>query len=65
MSGLKLKYFVLKPQSKTYNDPYACASRNALRAYAESISPINHSLSQDLLIWIDSEMARVPEKPKN
>ena len=55
MIGLKMKYFVLKPRSKTVNDPYAKASRMALEAYAKAISDVNPCLSLDLLNWANEE----------
>ena len=46
--GLKMKYFVLKPNG---NDQYARASREALFAYAEAIRSTNKKLSDDLFAW--------------
>ena len=52
MSGLKMKYFVLKPKG---DDTFAKASREALRAYAYCIQEENPELSDDLHQWADSE----------
>jgi len=52
MSGLEMKYFVLKPKGK---DRYAEASRKALRAYAHHIAIENEDLAKDLLNWADKE----------
>ena len=52
MSGLMMKYFVLKPKG---NDPYAEASRCAMYAYAQSIEEENPDLSSDLIEWWDRE----------
>jgi hypothetical protein len=52
MKGLMMKYFVLKPNGK---DKYAQASRKALRAYANTIYPVNEELSRDLRAWADEE----------
>jgi len=50
MEGLKLKYFVLKPDG---DDEYAKASRIAMEAYAYEIYPSNPELAKDLLDWIN------------
>ena len=47
--ALELKYFVLKPTS---SDPrHACASRQALLAYADSIREYDPTLADDLQEW--------------
>ena len=51
MSGLLMKYFVLKPEG---DDAYAQASRKALRAYAGMIITENPDLADDLREWADS-----------
>lgn len=51
MSGLELKYFVLKPEGE---DDYAAASKAAIRAYATRISSVNPELASDLRAWVDS-----------
>jgi hypothetical protein len=48
--GLEKKYFVLKPRSKSYEDPYARASRKAMMAYADAIQDVNPVLAQDMTI---------------
>ena len=48
MTGLLMKYFVLKPSG---NDPYARASREALSAYAASIRQENPELARNLSEW--------------
>lgn len=52
MSGLEMKYFVLKPHG---DDEYAKASRKAMRAYASQIRQVNPELSQELRDWADGE----------
>ena len=51
MSGLEMKYFVLNPKSKVAGDPYAKASRKAMRAYAMMIKGENPRLADDLIKW--------------
>ena len=53
--ALEMKYFVLKPKGKTKDDPYAIASREAMRTYALTIQETNPELCHDLLRWIDIE----------
>jgi len=53
--SLKMKYFVLKPESKTRFDPYARASRSAMRQYADTIDDFNSDLAQDLRDWAQKE----------
>lgn len=48
--GLQMKYFVLKP-SGAFEDPYANASRKALKAYARAIETENPMLAHDLHKW--------------
>ena len=45
MSGLHMKYFVLKPEG---DDDYAIASRRALQVYARWIGDPEHGNNQDL-----------------
>ncbi len=52
MSGLQMKYFVLKPKGK---DIYAEASRKAMRSYAAHIQGENPELTKELREWADSE----------
>ena len=62
MGGLKLKYFVLRPESKKPYDEYALASRQALRAYADAIESVNKELAFDLRLWIKKEAAGPEEE---
>ncbi|MBO6755495.1 MAG: hypothetical protein JJ902_04160 [Roseibium sp.] len=48
MTGLQMKYFVLKPAG---DSAYSKASRAAMRAYAEKIKSENPELSDELLSW--------------
>jgi hypothetical protein len=52
MSGLQMKYFVLKPRG---NCVYATASRVAMRAYAKFIFSEDEELSNQLNEWADKE----------
>jgi hypothetical protein len=52
MSGLEMKYFVLKPKG---DDPYAVASRMAMLAYADAIMDVNRDLALDLIRWVQKE----------
>ena len=70
MCGLKMKYFVLKPEGE---DDYAFASRMAMRAYAANIRRTNSALAKDLNNWIGdieaeaenlSEEARLMTEPE-
>jgi hypothetical protein len=54
MTGLEMKYFVLKPAG---DDEYARASRIAMRAYAKHISIFNTELAANLIEWADKEHA--------
>ncbi|GAI86312.1 unnamed protein product [marine sediment metagenome] len=58
MTGLKMKYFVLKPSG---DDRYAVASRKAMRAYALHIQNENEELANDLREWADNEMVKVKD----
>lgn len=59
MTGLEMKYFVLKPKG---DDIYAAASREALRSYARMIKDENSQLAFDLRAWLarehDASLAR-------
>jgi len=52
MEGLIMKYFILKPKGI---DPYARASRVAMRSYAYSITSTNRKLSDELMAWAKKE----------
>lgn len=53
MSGLEMKYFVLKPRG---NDPYAKASREAMLTYHRLINKENPELSKELRAWATREL---------
>ena len=53
--AIELKYFVLKPKSRTRDDPYAAASRLAMWVYAQSIELVNPQLAIDLKDWCNQE----------
>jgi len=48
MSGLNMKYFVLKPKG---TDAYAKASRAAMNQFSKMIREENPELANDLLDW--------------
>ncbi|KKM00227.1 hypothetical protein LCGC14_1806510 [marine sediment metagenome] len=50
MDGLKMKYFVLRPDK---DDDHAFASRMAIRAYAANIRKVNPQLAKDLNGWVE------------
>jgi len=54
MDGLKLKYFVLKPEG---TDIFAEASRRAMREYANTIRRVgdNKAFSDEIREWADTE----------
>ena len=52
-NGLEMKYFVLKPKGR---GPYAIASREAMRTYAEEIKKENPKLARDLNKWAMQEI---------
>jgi len=51
MSGLEMKYFVLKPDGF---DEYNYASRQAMQAYADAIEETNIGLADDLRAWANA-----------
>jgi hypothetical protein len=53
--ALEMKYFVLKPKSKFLGDPYAKASRKAMRIYADMINHEDQELAKSLRKWADEE----------
>jgi len=55
MVGLQIKYFVLKPKSKTTDDVYAKASRKAILTYANEIIQIDEKFANDLIKWVAEE----------
>lgn len=52
MNGLKMKYFVLSPQSG--DDAHALACRTAIVAYAHAINVTNPDLAKDLSEWMEN-----------
>jgi len=60
MTGLQMKYFVLKPKG-AFDDPYAKASRTALQAYAREIRDENPQLYNDLEKWRIEEQGAANE----
>jgi hypothetical protein len=58
MPGLRMKYFVLKPESKIKNDVYAQASRKAMRAYASHIFKVDQEFATELRAWADNEQQK-------
>lgn len=56
--SLKMKYFVLKPRSKSAGDRYAAASRKAMRAYAYMIMNTDAELYGQLIEWANKESER-------
>lgn len=50
MSGLIMKYFVLKPGG---SDEYAWASRQAMLTYADAIAEVNPELAEELTQWVN------------
>ncbi len=58
MEGLKMKYFVLKPEAKAYNDIYAEASRRAMKTYSNHIRQENEVLAKELRSWADEESVK-------
>ena len=52
MDGLKMKYFVLKPNG---DDRYAEASRKAMIAYSLHIQNENKELANSLRDWVFNE----------
>lgn len=60
MSGLEMKYFVLKPKG---DSAYAQASRRAMFAYAKAILPENPELAEQLHNWAgDEHIAATPDE---
>ena len=52
MSGLRMKYFVLKPHGVS---PYAYAAREAMAHYADCICRDDPELANDLCEWVRIE----------
>lgn len=60
-NGLLMKYFVLNPNKQ---DAYGKASRDAMRAYALSISSENEELALDLIKWVGNITPGTTKKKK-
>lgn len=58
MMSLKMKYFTLKPDGQC---PYAEASRQAMKAYADSIEAHNEFLAKDLRNWANKAFREAHE----
>ena len=58
LTGLTMKYFVLKPAAKTHDDAYAQASQEAMFAYADSIRDHNPALAEQIRGWASQEAVR-------
>ncbi len=56
------KYFVLKPRG---DNPYATASRAAMRQYAKAIQSVNPTLCDELRKWADDEMIQTESAQKS
>lgn len=52
---LEMKYFILKPRSRSAGDPYAAASRKAMRVYATMIAQTDIEMSVALKEWANEE----------
>jgi len=59
-NGLQMKYFVLKPKGD-FDDPYANASRVALKAYAKEIEEENSKLCYEIKSWVIEEQGKANE----
>lgn len=59
MTGLEMKYFVLKPAG---DGPYSAASRAAMKAYADVIETENYGLSHELQKWVIEEQGKTNER---
>ena len=55
MSGLKMKYFVLKPEG---DDVFAQASRVGMRAYARQLENKDPQYAAEIRKWADDEMKK-------
>lgn len=67
MSGLELRYFILKPGAE---GRHGMASRAALRTYLRVMAPENPELAKDLKEWVDAcslrdrELRNIEDLPK-
>jgi len=53
--GIEMKYFILKPKSKSVDDKYAQASRHAMKAYSNFIYAQDPALAKELYDWQKKE----------
>lgn len=60
MSGLEMRYFVLKPSAAGIHGK---ACRAALRRYADLIATTEPEFAADLRAWADAEQAKTIEEP--
>lgn len=60
--GLKMKYFVLKPEG---DDVHAKASRAAMRRYAQIMEEANPTLAAEVRDWADQLHAEHWARTKN
>ena len=56
--GLELKYFILKPRSKSENDVFAMASRAAMEKYAAIIHRVDPIFAEEIKDWVEREVQR-------
>jgi len=56
--SIEMRYFVLKPRSKSSTDQYAEASRGAMEAYANEIYGEDPILASELRAWVSRERER-------
>ena len=61
MTGLFMKYFVLKPRG---GDIYAEASRAAMHSYAKFIKKDNPVFAEEIINWASTEGAEAYAKEK-
>lgn len=61
LNGLKCKYFVLNPKSKTPEDAHASASRAAILEYAMCIVGSDPILANNLIEWAEKEFTLAME----
>jgi hypothetical protein len=60
MSGLRMKYFVLKPENENKpDDVFAEASREAMLVYAKVISETNPDFAKGVRKWVAAIENRV------
>lgn len=61
MSGLEMRYFILKPSAAGL---HGAASRAVLRKYASMMAETEPEFASDLHAWADAEQSKtLPELP--